>query len=106
MSKKTPIGDETTTDGEVKIPIIFETPDSIVTRWASKMVVQLIEDEFKISFFEMKPQIYFGGPLPTEAKAVCVASVVISAQKLPVFVEALQGMVAKYDTAVKSNSTT
>jgi len=73
-----------------KVPISWVIPDDVITRWASNITVQCIENDFKISFFELKPQVYFGGPVPTEAKAICVASVIVSVQRLPKFIKALQ----------------
>ncbi|MDZ4383645.1 MAG: hypothetical protein U0937_03290, partial [Thermodesulfovibrionia bacterium] len=36
------------------LPIEWNIPDDIITRYATNMVVQRMEKEFKISFFELK----------------------------------------------------
>ena len=76
----------------VKVPIRWNIPDSLVTRFASNMVVQRIEDAYKISFFETFPGIRLGPEekVPSEVTANCVASVVITADKLQSVVKALQ----------------
>jgi hypothetical protein len=89
----------------IAVPIKWNIPDNIITRFASNMVVQLLENEFKISFFEVSPDIQLGldNKVPNEVQANCVASVIINAEKLPIFVDALQKQCEVY-AQVKSNS--
>lgn len=76
----------------VTLPIKWHMPDSIITRFASNMVVQTIENEFKLSFFEVKPEIRFpkSERKSTEVIADCVASVIVTADRLPKFIKVLQ----------------
>ena len=73
--------------------------DEITTPFASNMLVQTMEDEFKVSFFEIKPVIRLNesDPIPSKVKAVCVASVIITADRLPRFIKVLQDQFNKYN---------
>lgn len=77
---------------EAVVPIKWNVSDDIITRFASNMTVQILENEFKISFFEMSPEILFNvnQDPPKEVQANCVASVIVSPAKLPSFITALQ----------------
>jgi hypothetical protein len=88
-----------------QVPIKWYIPDNIITRFASNMVVQTIENEFKISFFEIKPEIRFdtSTPPPSEVQAECVATVIITADRLPKFIEVLQGQLNLYNSAKSAN---
>lgn len=88
------------------IPIKYNISDQIITRFASNMVVQTIENEFKISFFEMKPEIILGpsSSIPKEARAECVASVIVTPEKLPKFIEALQKQLDNYNSIKKTGN--
>jgi hypothetical protein len=97
---------KTTTD-EIAVPIKWYIPDTIVTRFASNMTVQVLEYEFKVSFFEVNPEIRTDSkaPLPTEARANCVASVIINAAKMPAFIQALQKQLDLYNAKHQTNIT-
>ncbi|MCJ7546112.1 MAG: hypothetical protein MUP30_04725 [Deltaproteobacteria bacterium] len=83
---------------EIEVPIKWHIPDTIITRYASNMTVQILEYEFKLSFFEIKPEIRLDPNIspPSEVQAECVASVIISPAKFPKFIEAMQTQLAKY----------
>lgn len=95
-----------------KLPIRWNIPDSIVTRFASNMVVQTIEDYFKISFFEIKPEIHLvtTSEPPTEIKADCVASIIVTPDKFALIVEVLKNQLDKYQSkqaeAIKKETST
>jgi len=81
----------------LELPIEWYLPDSIVSRYATNMVVQRAEHEFIISFFEVKPPLILGEISATNARekigsvrAECIARVVIAKERMPKFVEALQ----------------
>lgn len=100
MSKK-----ETKKTKQVMVaPLKWYIPDYIITRFASNMIIQNVENEFKISFFEIKPPIRLGSsdPLPKEILAECVASVIVTPDRLPKFIEALQGHLDKYNSVKKA----
>ena len=87
----------------VAIPIKWNIPDDMITRFASNMLVQVIENEFKISFFEIKPFIQLdpSQPAPKEVQADCVASVIVTIDRLPKFIKALQD---QYDKLIEVKS--
>lgn len=87
----------------VKLPIKWNIPASIVTRYASNMVVQNLEDAFKISFFEAVPEILVDPTeaVPAEVRADCVASIVVTRDKFPSFIRAMQIHLDNYNEARK-----
>lgn len=88
----------------IAIPIKWHIPNFIITRFASNMIVQTIENEFKISFFELKPEIHFASQKPPgEIEAECVASVIVTADRLPKFIEALQKHLNQYNSIKNPN---
>ena len=82
-----------------EVPIKFNIPSTIITRFASNMVIQTFENEFKISFFEIKPEIRLdpSDEIPDNVLADCVASVIVNANKLPSFIEILQKQVDRHN---------
>ncbi len=81
-----------------QVPVKWNIPDTIITRFATNIVVQIIENEFKITFFEIKPEIYLDpSQKPSgEVQADCVASVIVTADRLPRFIEVLLKQVDLY----------
>jgi hypothetical protein len=92
-----------TSEQTLTIPIEYRMPDGIITPFATNMIVQTIEHEFKISFFEIKPfiRINESEPIPDKVKADCVASVIVSADRLPKFIKALQTQLEKFNLTSK-----
>ena len=82
---------------ERALPIQWHVPDTIVPRFASNMVVQSFENIFKISFFEIKPEIHLIPPQTPESsiRADCVASIIVTPDKLSQMVEVLQRQLKK-----------
>jgi len=80
------------------IPIEWNISENIVARYATNMLVQSGENEFFVSFFESRPPLLLGTPEQISkqvndlksVKANCVAQIIISAEKMPSFIEALQ----------------
>lgn len=77
---------------EIIIPLKWNIPDNIITRFASNIVIQTVEGVFKISFFEANPKIRFGEDLKKikEVQADCVASIIVTPEKLSNFIDTLQ----------------
>jgi hypothetical protein len=70
------------------------------------MVVQQTEDYFKLSFFELKPDIHLA-PTEKPAKEVvadCVASVVVTPAKLLAIVNVLQQQIEAYKEKLEAIS--
>lgn len=84
----------------IAIPIEWHIPEGQMTPFATNMTVQIIENEFKISFFEIKPPVRFDDsePLPSKARADWIASVIVTADRLPKFIEVLQTQLNKYQS--------
>ncbi len=84
---------------DVTVPVKWNVPEYIITRFASNMVVQVLEDAFRISFFDIRPDIRLdeNQKPPEEIQADCVASVVITANKLPSFIKVLQQQCDVYE---------
>jgi len=88
---------------QVEVPLEWNIPDNLVARYATNMIVQRAENEFLISFFEVKPPLFLGNPneIIEQAKQIksvranCVAQIFVAADKMPSFVEALQRTLEK-----------
>lgn len=83
----------------IEVPIKWYVPDTIITRFASNMVIQTLEHEFKLSFFEANPEIRTDPIAPplAEVRADCVASVIVNIAKMPGFIAALQKQMDLYN---------
>lgn len=92
----------------ILVPIKFTMPDNVITRFATNMTVQVLENEFKISFFEQSPPLRIGPnpQIPDEIEAICVSSVIVTAAKLPSFINALQDQLDKFNTRKRPIKTT
>lgn len=95
MAKKQTVS---TKKKKILVPIEWNIPQGIITPFATNMIVQLLEDEFKVSFFESKPPIQLdpSAPPPDKVRADYVAGVIISANRLPKFIEVLQRQLDRY----------
>ena len=89
---------------KIEVPIKWHIPGNIISRFATNMTVQLIENEFKLSFFEIKPEIILdpSAPIPKETLAECAASIIVTADRLPKFIEALQKQLEIYNSIKKA----
>lgn len=90
----------------IPVPIKYYIPDQIITRFASHMVIQIVETEFKLSFFETKPEIILSPSesVPKEIRAECVGAVIITPDRFPKFIEAMQKHLDKYNSIIKTDS--
>jgi hypothetical protein len=89
---------------EIDIPIEWYIPESLMSRYATNMIVQNSEHEYIISFFDMRPPIIIGVP-PKEVlehlksiRATCVAQLIVAKDRMPGFVEAMQTHVTKFES--------
>lgn len=87
------------------VPLKYNIPDNIITRFTTNMTVQSIKNEFKISFFEQNLPIRIDNtqPPPKEIQATCVASVIVTADRLPGFIKVLEDQLELYNTRNKPN---
>lgn len=85
----------------VEVPIEWYVPDSIISRYATNMVVQHTGQEFIISFFDTKPPIIIGQPTKEildglkSVRAECIARVIVSPTRMSQFIEVLQTNLAR-----------
>lgn len=89
-----------------EVPLEWHFPDSIISRYATNLVVQNTEHEFILSFFEFNPPIVLGTPeerreqiekLET-VRGECVARIIVSPERLPNFINVLQDNLKRYQT--------
>ena len=88
----------------MKLPIDWQIPKDLSSRYATHLVVQHTEHEFVLSFFEILPPTLFGAPELVSAKmeqlksieAECFARIVVAANRMPGFVAVLQENLEKY----------
>ncbi len=80
------------TEKSVTLPLKWCVPADIISRFATNMVIQTVEHAFKISFFEAKPEIRIqpADKLPSDVRADCVACIIVTPDKLPSVIQALQ----------------
>lgn len=82
---------------EMGFPIEWHFQEDLVARYATNMIVQRTENEFIISFFEIKPPVFLGSPeeIAEQAKGIksvranCVAQIIVASGKMSSFIEAL-----------------
>jgi hypothetical protein len=80
------------------LAVRWEVPDSIVSRYVNHMSVQRSEQNYYLSFYEAKPPLTLGTGEEVLAKlrelgevpAICVAQLIVSADRLETFVKVLQ----------------
>jgi hypothetical protein len=84
--------------------IEWHFPENIISRFTTNMTVQRIENEFKVSFFELVRPIILDPNDPkwksiTSIRADCVASIIVTADRLPKFIEVLQEQLTLYKSS-------
>lgn len=92
--------DEKKNINELIVPIEWNVPENIITPFASNMTVQILEDVFKLTFFEVKQpiQIDQSEPLPQKVRADFVTSVIVTPGKLSQIINVLQNQLNNYKT--------
>lgn len=111
MAKKKIITRENkSTNLEVKsipVPVKWNKINEVPSVYATNILVHLLENEFKLSFFEAKPQIRLNAndPIPSEVQADCVANIILHPQKIPAFVSVLQQQYEVYEQREKVKKT-
>jgi hypothetical protein len=82
---------------EYEVPMDWQIPDGLVSRYANQMMVVTQEFEYIISFYESKPPILMAKTqeeLHEMAKGVkslpaeCVARIIVAKERMPSFVKA------------------
>jgi hypothetical protein len=94
------------------IPIEWHFPENVKPHYASNFIVQHTAHEFYLSFFILPPPIILGTAEERQAqakeiksaRAEAVARVVIAADRLPEFIEALQENLKNFQKKFKEDS--
>ena len=89
------------------LPIKWENVDGIPSIYASNVLIFILENEFKLSFFEAKPQLRIdpNSPLPSEVRADCVSNIILNPQKIPALIDALQQQYKNYEQSQTAKKT-
>mgnify|MGYP001501869639 CR=1 FL=1 len=98
----------------VSLPLHYRDSEGLKTRYANNLIVQHSDNEFVLRFYETLPPVIFGGPDEvqkqvdqlTHVDAECVASVIISPNRIPAFIKALQSNYEKYQADNENGSST
>ncbi len=100
MSRKKTTKTVAKNESERNIPIVWHVPEDLISRYATNMIVQMTENEFVISFYELPPPIIIDPIKDLEnlnsVAAECVARIIVAGNKMPEFVEVLSRQVAAY----------
>ena len=97
--------------GGVRLPIEWHCPDGISSHWTNHLIVQNAEEEFILSFFEMRPPMLLGSPdEQTEqlkkmdsVRAECVARLIVNPAKLESFIAVMQRVLDASRSTNESN---
>ena len=95
----------------IALLIDYKIPDDVITRFATNITVQIIENEFKVSFFELKPDIILREEDRKElwqrgtVRADCIGSIIVTGDRMRKFIDALSQQLAKYESGKKSIAT-
>jgi hypothetical protein len=92
------MNDQPSANGEndsprMQIPLVFDPPTDVVTRYATNFVIQCMEHEFILSFYEAIPPVLLGSPEENRAAlaesgalhAQCVARIVVTHERMHEF---------------------
>jgi len=100
MSKKKPTTAAAKNQAERNIPIEWHVPEDLISRYATNIIVQMSENEFVISFYEIPPPIILNPVTDLEklnsVTAECVARIIVAGNKMPEFLDVLTRQVAAY----------
>jgi len=97
---------------QVEVPIEWYVPESLVSRYATNMIVQHSEHEFILSFFETPPPLILGESRSEDLKklksirATCVAQIIVARDRMPRFVDVMQENVKKARAKTEESETT
>lgn len=85
---------------EEAIPLLFNVPVGLSSRYAHHLLVQSTQNEVTVSFFEIIPPVLVGSPdqqkevLRKGVRADCVSRITIARARYPEFVKAMMGQLA------------
>jgi hypothetical protein len=104
--------DQPEQSGEIELPIEWYIPDAIASTHVTNLVIQYTPSEFIVSFFEIKPPMLVGVPNKEVLESIksiradCVARIIVSPDRMPGFVNALQTNLENFLSNKSSKQTT
>jgi hypothetical protein len=81
---------------EIEVPIEWYVPESLVSRYATNMIVQHSEHEFILSFFDTPPPLILWEAKVEDLegiksiRATCVAQIIVAKGRMQRFLDAMQ----------------
>ena len=94
---------------ELVLPLEWYVPDNVLTHRVTNAIVQTQEDEFVLSFFEQRGPIILSeadrkrASTLESAKALCVARISITPERLASFTKVFQQQYNKYKESKNKN---
>ena len=114
VAKKSATKKPTKADGDIiAVPIAREYPPGQIGVLANHFAIQQDGPEFHLLFFQTHPPLILVESeqerrdllAKAEARSVCVARLIVSAERLPSFIEAMQSNLDKYQLRVSEKPT-
>lgn len=98
--------------GESKIPIEWYVPEGLMSQYATNMVIQHTDQEFMISFFEIKHPIILGPDEEVKnqyekigkVRAECITRIILTPDRLKDFIASMQTNYEKFQKRKQEES--
>lgn len=89
---------------KVRIPLVFDPPRETLTRYATNFVIQCLEHEFILSFYEAEAPILLGSSEENlaelrrqgEIHARCVARIVVAPARMQEFAHIVESAMTRH----------
>lgn len=95
-------------DEPIQLPIEWNIPENMIAKYATNMVVQTEKEEFILSFFQIKPPLFFNAEDRDKkmkdnaaVKAECIVRLIISPERLPRYIKLLQKAMDRHQRIYK-----
>lgn len=83
---------------KIMIPIEWYVPEGLKSQYVTNMVIQHTDEEFIMSFFEMKTPIILGSPEKIKStfehmqtvRAECVSRIIVTPKRMVEFIKVMQ----------------
>jgi len=94
-----------------RIPLKFEVPDSIISRYATNFVAQHTPNEFVLSFYEVCPPVLLGSSEENRQQleemgyiaASCVARLILSPSGMRELIGVLEANLERYEQSMENS---
>ncbi len=93
----------------LRIPLVYDPPRETLTRYATNFVIQCLQHEFVVSFYEAEAPILLGSSEENKAAlqslgaihARCVARIVVAPERMKEFARIVASAMDRYTAAKK-----